>query len=259
MNQIEKAALERGIGVKSALRVLAILEHFASTGKPATLAQLTQKLDLPKSSCFGLLETLRQAGYLYWIDKGQGYYPTRRWADLGAAIAKSDAILAIVSPKLAMLRDATEETAALAKLDGNVVLYVDAVEPIRELRLVAHAGERKPIHSSASGRALLGSIPPASRRAFIEKLRRERFSDATPVTIEQIEQAVEEGVSRGWHVSVGEHQPDTAAIAASFSLGFGTYALMVGGPTSRLQGRADEIGALLAKVAQELTSSSGGS
>src|SRR6185436_164156 len=93
---------ERG-GVKSALRVLTILEYFAAARKPATLSQMSRQLELPKSSCLALLDTLLQSGYLCWLGKDGGYYPTRRWLDLAEVITRSDTILALTAPALAAI------------------------------------------------------------------------------------------------------------------------------------------------------------
>ena len=44
--------------VKSARRVLDILQFFAATRAPATLSQIVAGLGIPKSSCLALLDTL---------------------------------------------------------------------------------------------------------------------------------------------------------------------------------------------------------
>jgi DNA-binding IclR family transcriptional regulator len=243
---------EKSPGVKSALRVLHIFEYFARSTRPATLAQLSKQMDLPKSSCFALLETLRQEGYLYWLGKDKGYYPTRRWGDLGDAITRHDPILSVVSPLLARLCEQTGETAVLAKREGHQVLYLDAVEPSHVLRFTAQPGQLKPIHSSASGRALLEQMPVAARLELIGQLDLRRFSDQTIVDPDQLAQSVEEGARRGWHVAFGEYQSDATAIAASFQFGAEDYAFIVGASTPRVADRIDEIGTLVAAHAREM-------
>ena len=239
---------ERG-GVKSALRVLTILEYFAAARKPATLSQMSRQLELPKSSCLALLDTLLQSGYLCWLGKDGGYYPTRRWLDLAEVITRSDTILALTAPALAAICEATSETAILAKREGRHVLYMAVVEPPQVLRFAAHAGQIKPLHGGASGRALLALLPPEERAALIPQLDRKRFTPATTVKPQEIDQAVQAGIARGWHVAIAEFQADTAAIAAGFRHGAGEYALVVGAPKQRVVHRVHEIGRILAKHA----------
>ncbi len=239
-------------GVKSALRVLTVLEHFARSSRPATLAQLSKQLELPKSSCFALLETLRQAGYMYWLGKDQGYYPTRRWRDLGDRISRQDPVLALVAPVLAELRDQLAETAILAKREGMEALYLDVAEPTQVLRFAAHAGQLKPLHSAASGRAMLGLMPEAERRSLVEKLDLQRYSTTTLVDAEAVLEEIAAGERRGWHIAVGEYRSDTTAIAAGFRLGGEEYALIVGAPINRVAERHAEIGNLLHRYARQL-------
>jgi DNA-binding IclR family transcriptional regulator len=233
--------------------VLDVLEYFAAATRPATLAQLSKQLQLPKSSCFALLETLRQAGYVYGLGKDIGYYPTRRWSDLGEAISRNDPVLALTASSLAAIRDQSNETAILAKRDGLEVLYLAVAEPDRVLRFAAYAGQRKPIHSASSGRALLGLMPPAERAALIDRLERRRFSKTTLVDPDDIEAAIRRGIKHGWHVSIGEYQADTTAVAAAFRLGGEDYAFVVGGPTPRIKPHVDAIGELLAQHAAALS------
>jgi DNA-binding IclR family transcriptional regulator len=257
-SETDAGEIDKVAGVKSALRVLNVLEYFAAATRPATLAQLSKQLQLPKSSCFALLETLRQAGYVYWLGKEVGYYPTRRWSDLADAISRNDPILALTAHALADIRDRTSETAILAKRDGLEVLYLAVAEPDRVLRFAAYAGQRKPIHSASSGRALLGLMAPDERADLVARLERRRFSDTTLVEPGDIEAAIRRGITQGWHVSIGEYQADTTAIAASFRLDGEDYALVVGGPTPRIAPHVNAIGALLAEHAAALARAGGG-
>ncbi len=238
-----------GAGVKSALRVLAIFELFAATAKPATLTELAERLELPKSSCFALMETLRREGYVYSLGKRSGYYPTSRMRVLGDGILRGDPVLILAQPHLQALRDATGETVMFGKLDGTEVIYLDVKEAEHAVRFAAHTGQRKMIHNSASGRAVLSLMPPDDRREFVARLNRPMISPRTLVSVEDLDQAVEQGIARGWHVAIGENRPEITSIAAALRMDGEGYFFCVGGPTQRLAGKEDEIGALVAREA----------
>lgn len=241
-----------GVGVKSALRVLAIFEFFAATGKPTTLTELSEQLELPKSSCFALMETLRREGYVYSLGKRNGYFPTSRLRVLGEGILRGDPVLVLAQPHLQSLRDATGETVMFGKLDGTEVLYLDVKEGVHAVRFAADIGQRKMIHSSASGRALLGLIPPDDRRKFIARLERPMISPRTLVAVEDLNHAVEQGIAIGWHVAIGENRPEITSIAAALRMNGEGYFFCVGGPTQRLAGKEDEIGSLVAREAVDM-------
>lgn len=244
---------EKQRGVKSASRVLDVLEYFARTTTPASLARLCVELDMPKSSCHALMETLRHQGYIYWLGKEQGYYPTRRWRDLGEAITQHDPILSLVSDILRGISEQTGETAIIAKREERDVLYLDVVEPDRTLRFTASTGQIKPMHSAASGRALLSLESVAERRRLLAGAPLQSYSTHTVTELDAVLDMITAGESLGYHVAVGEYQAHTTAIAASFRFGTEGYALVVGGPTARLDsGRIEEIGQLLIARAKDI-------
>lgn len=236
--------------VKSAKRVLTILQYFAQTKAPASLSQISAALGFPKSSCLALLDTLEGEGYAH--QAGGRYYLTRRWFNEARVIAEHDQLTARIRPVLEELRESLRETLILAQRSGDQVVYLDVAEPERIVRFTARTGERKPLHAAASGRALLAAMAPAERDALIARMPLSRFTDRTPTTREQLRKALEEGDRRGYHVNLGEHQADTLSVAAPVVL-YGTpYALTVGAPLERAKPRVREIGRMLVDAAQKL-------
>lgn len=239
----------RVVGVKSALRILAIFEFFATTGKPAILTELSQRLELPKSSCFALMETLRREGYVYSIGKRSGYFPTPRLYEIGEHILRADPVVMLADSHVQSLRDVTGETAIFGKRDGTEALYLKVREAEYAVRFTAHAGQRKMMHSGASGKALLALMPSKKRREFIAQLDRPAISPHTLVSVDDLDRAVEQGISIGWHVAVGENRIELTSIAAAFQIGGEDYFFCVAGPTQRLLEKKDEIGKVVAGLA----------
>src|SRR5665213_2289500 len=128
------AAAETQKTVKSAQRIIDIIEHFVSMRAPATLSVLASALNLPKSSCLALLRTLEANGYIYEVTPRTGYYPTRRWLDKAQIIAASDPLIAKMRPIMAALAEETRETLIFGKRSDHRVMYIDVVEWPQTLR-----------------------------------------------------------------------------------------------------------------------------
>lgn len=239
--------------VKSAKRVLDILGFFATSQAPASLTEISAALCFPKSSCLALLETLESRGYAY--QAGGRYYLTRRWLNEAQLVAQQDEITARARPVLEELQQQLGETLILARRSGDVVLYLDAVEPDQTIRFAAHAGQTKPLHASASGRALLSMLSDSEREDILAWLKLETYTDRTPTEPQRLLELIEQGRRRGWHLNEGEHQADTLSIAAAVSLHGTPYALVLGAPMSRAIERANEIGQALAAASRTLASS----
>lgn len=234
--------------VKSAQRLIDILDHFAVTRTPETLSALASRLGLPKSSCFALLRTLETNGYLYEVTPKIGYYPTRRWFDRGRVIAESDPLIEKVKPLMEKLSEETRETLIFGKRFGHQVMYIDALEWPQTLRYTAAAGQFKPLHCTASGKAILAGMNPTERNALLDDYE---FQKITPRTIMQrgaLEKELLAGIKRGWHISRGENEPDTTAVAVPIVVASDVFVLAVGGVRSRIERKAAKIGDMLFKA-----------
>lgn len=239
--------------VKSAKRVLEILQFFAASQAPASLSQISGTLGFPKSSCLALLDTLEADGYAY--QTSGRYYLTRRWLSEAELVAAHDQTAARVRPVLEQLRAQLQETLILAQRSGERVLYLDVAEAERTVRFAAQVGQTKPLHASASGRALLALMPPSERALLVERLQLEAYTAKTLTDRASLLQAIEQGKRRGWHANLGEHQADTLSIAAPLVLHGMGFALVVGAPMGRASKRIDEIGQALAAASRSLTQS----
>jgi IclR family transcriptional regulator, acetate operon repressor len=228
--------------VKSAQRILDIFELYASTQSPATLSAIASRLHMPKSSCLALLTTLASNGYIYEVRPQLGYYPTRRWLDKAQAISASDPVVREVRSYLEDLREKTGETLILGRLADRHILYIDVIESKQTLRYTAVAGQFKPLHGTASGKAALSALPPEQRRTLLESIELVSLTPRTIVKREALEREIEAGVARGWHVSLGENVADATAVAVPLLLMDEIFVLVVAGPTQRLEPNIAAVG-----------------
>jgi DNA-binding IclR family transcriptional regulator len=234
--------------VKSAQRILDIFELYASTRSPATLSAIASQLHMPKSSCLALLTTLASNGYIYEVRPQIGYYPTRRWLDKAQAISSSDPVVRVVQPFLESLGETTGETLILGKLVDRHILYIDVVESKQTLRYTAVAGQFKPLHGTASGKAALGALSPEKRKALLDTLDFVSLTSRTITERDALEREIEKGNARGWHVSLGENVADATAIGVPLVLMNEVFVLVVAGPTQRLESNIEAVGKELCAV-----------
>jgi len=223
------------MAVKSADRTIRILEAYAAGGEPLALSELARRVAIPVSACYALVRTLLSRGYLYELGPRKGYYPTMRWLEQARLVAQHDPIMGRVSPLLEELSAATAETVVLGKRLETQVLYLSVVEAQNPIRYSAHAGDLKPLHSSAAGKALLGSLGAAERDAVLRSLKLPRITPNTITRRDALERDLAAGAARGWYLTRGENVPDVHAIAAPARLANDTYAIVVAGPANRIE------------------------
>lgn len=245
MTNTEERGREKDAGansVKTALRVIEIMEIFAREGRSLTLTELARLLGAPMSSCLGLIRTLASLGYLYESGRRQGYYPTGRLLDIAQRIAHNDPLLERVQPVLEALRDATGETTVFGKLrDDGRVLYLQVCESANPVRYIATVGESRETHVNSIGRALLGAMSGPDRDALLAAVRFDGHTERTPGSRAAFSSAMAQWQQQGWYPNLGESLVDLGAIAMPFELGGIVYAMSVAGPLHRVQGGAESI------------------
>lgn len=222
--------------VKTALRVIEIIEIFAREGKPLSLTELSRQLEAPVSSCLGLIRTLTRQGYLYETGRRQGYYPTGRLLAMAQRIARADPILEKIGPTLSALRDTVGETVVLGKIapEGEVV-YLDVMPSPHPISYVADPGTQRHFHSNSLGKALLSLLSAEARQKVLQGRKLERFNARTLVTPEELEEEIERSRERGWFQNLGESMNDVGAIAWPLVINGGEYAVSIAGPLYRIE------------------------
>lgn len=238
--------------VKQAANVLELMEYFARRKRPATMAEISDDLGWPRSSTFNLVGTMAEKGWLYEPRLRDGYYPSPRWLKLARIVAEAEPLPEAVHAMVTRIADETGETTAVGTLAGTSAIFLDVVESRHAVRYFAEVGERVPVHASSAGRAILAQYSAEERQAIYRRIRFERFSGTTPMSIEHIEAELAAATKRGYHQSSSEYIADLAGVALSLPLNGRRLSIVVAGPTSRCLERRPKTAEIMARALAEL-------
>ena len=224
-----------GVGVTAVNRALSILEAFTPGAGELSLAELAEHTGLYKSTILRLIESLEAFGYIRRTNEGKyslGVAPLKLSALCQAHVQPSELMLSA----LQQLSEATTESASFYVIADTQRLCVYRINSVRSIRDHVRVGQLLPLQKGAAGAVL---------RAFSGE--QDNRLDAVR--------------SAGIAVSMGERDPEVAAIAAPvFSSGKQLEgALCVSGPISRFTDEAvATISNILSQQAKELTLALGG-
>lgn len=228
------------MNVKSASRVLDVVELFAREQQPLVLTKLARALGTPLSSCFNLVRVLESRGYLYAVGDSRQIYPTRKLFELSRRIVEAEPWIAQLEPKLAALREKTRETIILGRRQGAQAVYLLVLEGPQNIRYSAAAGDLKPLHASAIGKALLSAADCKERTSVLDELVLDRRTERTITDRDRLVEDLESSAEHGYAVTRGENVPDVMAVAAPVRLGGDLYAVAIAGPMHRMEHRFEE-------------------
>jgi DNA-binding IclR family transcriptional regulator len=224
-------------------RGLTLLELISEARDGATVTELAAGSELDKGTVSRLLATLRESG---WAHQGAD----RRYRLAGKALALSHDytnrvdLRALALPLLAKLRDQWEETVHLGQVEGDVVVYVERLEPSRPVRVVSIVGQRMPIACTAMGRAYLAALPIDEMRRMVNELSMVRLTPRTIVTRKRLLAELHTSALRGYAIDAQESSEDIVCVGSAVTdvTGRPVGAISISGPAYRMHAVVPQMG-----------------
>ncbi|WP_312843641.1 IclR family transcriptional regulator [Diaphorobacter nitroreducens] len=217
-------------GVIAVTRALQVLEAFAVGESHLSLAELSRRCQLHKTTVLRLARTLALSGYLVQREDGDWRLgPAAGW--LGARYKAGFDVQNVLEPVLRALTQATGESAAFYVREGNMRTCLVRVEGPQALRHHARMGEGLPLEKGSPGRVILA------------------FSGEPGEDYEAIRR-------RGYHWSIGEREQGVATVSAPV---FGRNWRLLGcvcisGPETRLpEARLQALAQTIMQAANQLS------
>jgi IclR family acetate operon transcriptional repressor len=236
--------------VQSVDRAFDLLELMAAAGGTMALSELAVRAGLPQPTIHRLVRTMAKRGYVR-------QEPSRRYALGPRLIPLGDTAGRMVGvwarPHLDELVRQIGETANLAMLEVDSVVYVAQVPSPHSMRMFTEVGRRVLPHCTGVGKALLSTL---STEEVIQVLRRTGMPALTETTITRPDEMLDELArvrERGYAVDDGEQELGVRCVAVPVTDSLAPVAISVSGPSGRLTAdRVAEVGALLQRGAADL-------
>ena len=143
--------------VKSAVRVMSILEYFNSVRQPAPEREVCEALGLPQASASALLHTLSNLGYLHYDQHTRLYSLSERVSLLGSWLGPEFVREGRVVRLMADLQAETHQTVGLVQRRGAYIQYIHVVRPQRVMTPTIPTGSIRPLGGTVSGQVFLSS------------------------------------------------------------------------------------------------------
>ena len=169
--------------IQSLDRGLMILEIVARSRNPVSLNELTEKLEIDRSSVFRLANTLKRRGFLANPSTGKEYIlGTSVWR-IAHKYDWSRMLATVAHEQLSSLSRELNETAHLAIREGAKALFVDHCGASQVIAISGQTGEFVPLHCSSHGKALLVDFDEDGLRAILGKDPLPRMTQRTIISV----------------------------------------------------------------------------
>jgi len=220
--------------VNTVLKAIRILDLLAAEPNQG-ISDIARSLGLPKSSVFGILETLSVMGVLERSGENGKFHLGTKLIEWGNRAQIDLDLCRIARPFLQGLNAQFDETVHLTILDKDEVLYLDCVESRQRLRTYSVIGVRAPLYCTSVGKAILAYQDDDEIRRIAREKGLEAFTERTIADEDQLFKEVRRVRSAGYAVDDMEHEDHLRCVGAPIRNARGEVfaSLSLSGPAER--------------------------
>lgn len=171
--------------IEKALDLIEILSEKES----ASLMELVEILQQPKSSLYRIILTLENKGYITRSDEDGKYCLGYKHLTVTKNLLEKNTLRSSAIPEMNALVDQYGDTVNLGVLSDDEVLYLEIIEGTYALRMTDRVGSKAPIHATAMGKVMTAFFREDMIKELLENLNMHKI---TPHTITDKQRFIEE-------------------------------------------------------------------
>src|SRR3954465_11476784 len=195
-------------------RALGMLEAVAQEPDGLSNAEISRKLQIPKSSASYILRTLEQQNYLNRDDQSGKYRVGLKILSLSRGALSGIDVREVALPIMRRLVDKTNLTCHLAILDGPEAVYIEKVEPTGFIRMDTWVGRRMRVHATSVGKSLVAHISSERLEKMIAERSMEKRTPKTITTLPRLLKELEKVRTQGYAVDDEENNLGARCLGA---------------------------------------------
>jgi DNA-binding IclR family transcriptional regulator len=199
--------------INSVVKAVKIMNLFTSAEPRLSLAEISSRLEMPKSTTHNLLNTLLSQGFIEKADDDT-YALGTAIIQLSQCVRVNVELRDRVAPLLRKLADSCHESAYLTVLETDHALYIYAIESSTRLLARSAVGDVVPLHCTSVGKAMLALLPHPTVVEIIQSVGLPSFTEHTLSTQDDLVRDLEQIRSRGYSTDNQEHELGTYCIGA---------------------------------------------
>jgi DNA-binding IclR family transcriptional regulator len=140
------------------LRIMRVIEVVGESVLPVSVAQISQRAEIPKATLTRMVNALISSGYLAHVPGSNKIIPGPKSSQMALHVLGNSSFRRGCK---SVLREAVHylgETCNLTARDGDSVMYIERVETVEPLRMHLEPGMRAPLYCTAGGKLFLSQL-----------------------------------------------------------------------------------------------------
>lgn len=244
-----------GDGTGSLEKAIDMLEAVGAAADGLSQTDLAAQLSLPRTTTYRLLATLVARGMLRRDPLRKVYRLGFRCFEMARQAYTMPDLTAAAALEMRGLRDLTGETCYLATLDGLEVISLERWDGAHSVRSAAVLGQRKPVHCTSQGKAILSVMEAGPREEIVRDVTLKSFTPHTITDRRRLNAELRITAARGYAIDDEEIVLGVRCVGAPVVDAAGEVrgAISVAGPAYRLtRARVELLGPEVAQAARRI-------
>lgn len=218
--------------VDTSCRIIDALRELNGAG----VTSLADHLNISKATAHNHLATLRQHE---WVTKNSGTYNVSlRFIEMGEHTKNQIPVYDLVSEEIEELAEKTGEVTSFMVEEHGKGVYIHKAEGEDAVQTYSRIGDRKHLHCSALGKAILSQLPTDRVGQIVDQFGLPQHTDQTITDEDDLLEEIEHSAERGYAIDDEEVIAGLRCVAAPVIGHDQTVygAISVSGPISRMKG-----------------------
>jgi DNA-binding IclR family transcriptional regulator len=201
----------------------------------ATLSEVAERMEMPKSTVYDYLQTLHEEEYL--IKNGDTYNISTRFLQLGQQARANQEPFQIAKPEIEALAEETGEHANLMIEEHDYGVFLYKTRGPDAVSLDTHAGMRVPLQTTSLGKSIMAYRPRDEVEGILDRRGMPQATESTITDREEQFEEFEEIRARGYAFEDEERVKVMRCVAAPIKdeNERAIAAVSVSGPKSRMR------------------------
>jgi DNA-binding IclR family transcriptional regulator len=242
----------RTVSVKSAARVLDVLELMAGRTQGLRVNEMARQLAMPKSSASSLLATLEGRGYV--AAGGDGYRLVKMFRTGGWAGGITAALIRVSGSIMARLVATTGESVFLGvPMPDMGIRYIAKSVSSNELRYDVDLESPRPAYCTSIGQVILSGLDPDALDRYLATHELKRVTPRTVIDPKAIRRVIRKAREDGFVTIADSHVLGASGVAAPVRAGTRIVAALAAiAPSARFEANRERIIPAVVAAANEL-------
>ena len=222
--------------LQSLVRAVAVLELLGKSDVPLSLAEISQRMQVHKSTVHRSLMVLERIA-LIERTSGNQFRLGMKLYELGHRAVQQVDLRTRIRPYFQRLSSQLGETVHLGVLQKTSVVYLDKAEPERHICLSSKTGSTNPAYCTSLGKAMLAYLPQDQVKDILDQVHFVRYTPKTICSRDELMRVLDRVRNRGFAVDDEEIEMGVRCVGAPIldDNNMPIAALSMSGPTARVR------------------------